>query len=125
MEYYEHCYRVGGSGGWWRNDKCFFDKEVELLETEAVFSVENDEKSDVNMENTEKEKLLLFWELRKLWKSWPSFATNLVFRSSQYSPWLLQKVLFKAKTSKKKKINIYDFYELSKKPKNPSDTSPK
>ena len=34
----------------------FFDKEVELLETEAVFRVENDEKSDVNMENVEKEK---------------------------------------------------------------------
>ena len=36
-----------------------------------------------------------------------------------------KKALVKAKTSKKKKINIYDFYELSKKPKNPSDTSPK
>ena len=34
----------------------FVDEEVELLETEAVFRVENDEKSDVNMENVEKEK---------------------------------------------------------------------
>ena len=34
----------------------FVDEEIELLETEAVLSVENDEKSDVNMENMEKEK---------------------------------------------------------------------
>ena len=36
------------------------DRKVDFLETEDVFSVENDEKSDVNMENIEKEKLELF-----------------------------------------------------------------
>ena len=34
----------------------FVDEKAEVLETEAVFSVENDEKSDVNMENPEEKK---------------------------------------------------------------------
>ena len=32
------------------------DRKIDFLETEDVFSVENDEKSDVNMENPEEKK---------------------------------------------------------------------
>ena len=35
----------------------FVKEKVDFLEAEAVFNVENNEKSDVNMEKTEKEKL--------------------------------------------------------------------
>ena len=46
----------------------FVDEKAEVLETEAVFSVENDEKSDVNMENLE-EKNITFLEAEEALKN--------------------------------------------------------
>ena len=46
----------------------FVDEKAEVLETEAVCSVENDEKSDVNMENLE-EKNITFLEAEEALKN--------------------------------------------------------
>ena len=79
----------------------FVDEKAEFLEIKAVFSVENDGKADVNMENPE-EKNMTFLEaeeaLKNLTMSYKKLgipeATNVHLEH-------LKKALFKAKTVKR------------------------
>ena len=96
------------------------DEEVELLETEATISFEDDEESDVDMEETEEEETMTFLEaeeaLRKLTISCKTLGVS---EAATVHLDHFKKALFKAKAGKKKKnTTIHDFFQPGKKPKN-------
>ena len=80
------------------------DEEVELLETDAVISVEDDEESDVDMEDTEEEETMTFLEAEEALRKLTSSCSKLgVPEAAPVHLDRFKKALFKAKAGKRRR----------------------